>query len=192
MKTAAVTTAIVLRGTWMLLHLAALSLLLVLLLLLLLLLLCCHNVLSHLQVTTNSATSTSYEWDIINLSGDSHPIHLHHVDFEVQGLNLHQFRSLLTLKNLLSHTSYTSVQMWAVGYGGLLHMCTNNQNVVLPDSHRLVDCCIAGTGHADSCTAIASCWLWDLALTEITDRTHAYATNISLQPTHHSTCTTHE
>ena len=39
----------------------------------------------HSQVTTNSAVSTTYEWDIINLSADAHPIHLHNVDFEYRG-----------------------------------------------------------------------------------------------------------
>lgn len=35
-------------------------------------------------VTADSASSTAHVWDIINLSADSHPIHLHHVDFEVR------------------------------------------------------------------------------------------------------------
>jgi hypothetical protein len=51
-----------------------------LLLLLLLLLLLTH---SHLQVTADSPTNAVSVWDIINLSADSHPIHLHNVDFEV-------------------------------------------------------------------------------------------------------------
>jgi FtsP/CotA-like multicopper oxidase with cupredoxin domain len=36
------------------------------------------------QVTTNVPLGAGQYWDIINLSGDSQPIHLHNVDFEVR------------------------------------------------------------------------------------------------------------
>lgn len=35
------------------------------------------------QVATDVALGVSHYWDIINLSADAHPIHLHNVDFEV-------------------------------------------------------------------------------------------------------------
>lgn len=44
------------------------------------------------QVTADSPSDAVSVWDIINLSADSHPIHLHNVDFEVcetLDLNLH-------------------------------------------------------------------------------------------------------
>jgi FtsP/CotA-like multicopper oxidase with cupredoxin domain len=44
---------------------------------------CCRCLLLLLQVTADSPTNAVSVWDIINLSADSHPIHMHNVDFEV-------------------------------------------------------------------------------------------------------------
>jgi FtsP/CotA-like multicopper oxidase with cupredoxin domain len=44
----------------------------------------CLSVLLLVQVTTDVPLGSGQYWDIINLSADSHPIHLHNVEFQVR------------------------------------------------------------------------------------------------------------
>jgi len=42
----------------------------------------------HLQVTTNPKTEVVEDWEIINLTVDAHPIHIHEEYFQVRSVHL--------------------------------------------------------------------------------------------------------
>ena len=41
----------------------------------------------HSPTTENPALNTTEIWEIYNVTGDAHPVHLHLVNFEVMGRN---------------------------------------------------------------------------------------------------------